>query len=236
MPLVALGELGFDEFRPAAVGHLATVTGLEVAGQRLIAPDPPRLEHGGADGDVALGLADALVDRAGRMADLQPQVPQHVEDILDDLFRPRGLLVGQQEQQVDVGIRAQLGPAVAADGEDRQGVALGPDALAEHVGVGEIVDGADQLVHQERMGENRLGAGNAVLLEPATDFGVTVGQRPLEQIEHMLAALVFLDPRIGNDGVEALDESLAMDDGAGTGGAVGHETSGSVAGGGERPA
>ena len=49
------------------------------------------------------------------VADLQPQVPQAVEHALDQALAPGGLLVGGEEQQVDVGEGRHLGAAVAAD-------------------------------------------------------------------------------------------------------------------------
>ena len=113
--LVALGELGLDE--------VAAVAGQELLGEALgqlvvqlaLAPHVARLEQRGADGQVALGVAQALVDRARRVADLQAEVPQQVEHELDDLLAARRLLVGPQEQQIDVRQRRQLAAAVAAD-------------------------------------------------------------------------------------------------------------------------
>ena len=59
----------------------------------------------------------AVVDGAHRVADLQPQVPEAVEHALDQALAPGGLLVGGEEQQVDVGEGRHLGAAVAADRE-----------------------------------------------------------------------------------------------------------------------
>ena len=73
------------------------------------------LEQAGADGDVGPGEAQAVVDGADRVADLQPQVPEAVEHALDQALAPGRLLVGGEEQQVDVGEGRHLGAAVAAD-------------------------------------------------------------------------------------------------------------------------
>ena len=127
---------------------------------------------------VALGVAQALVDRARGVADLQAQVPQQVEHELDDLLAARRLLVGQQEQQIDVGERRQLAAAVAADRDDAQllgraGVGGGIDAL-----VGEVEDHPDQLVHQEggrgQHRRRRCAAGPA----PRSGGGSRPGRRP----------------------------------------------------------
>ena len=82
------------------------------------------LQQRGADRHVGAPLAQALVDRAGRVADLELQVPEHVEHRLDDALAPGGLLVGKQEQEVDVRSRRQRAAAVAAGGDD--GEALAP--------------------------------------------------------------------------------------------------------------
>src|SRR3546814_13512115 len=72
--------------------HLGLEAGHQLAGEILVAPDPARLENGGADGDVAQGQPDAFVDRAGGMADLQPEVPQQVEHV----FRSDERRVGKE--------------------------------------------------------------------------------------------------------------------------------------------
>jgi hypothetical protein len=48
------------------------------------------------------------------MADLEAHVPQAIEDRLGDGLAPRGLLVGQYEQKIDVGARRQQSAPVAA--------------------------------------------------------------------------------------------------------------------------
>ena len=58
-----------------------------------VAEQEARFEDGGADGHVRLGLADAFVDRARGVADLQPEVPQAIEDRFGDQLAPGGLLV-----------------------------------------------------------------------------------------------------------------------------------------------
>ena len=107
MALVALGELGLDEVAAvAAAANFVRVALHQLVEQLAVAPDVARLEQRGADRLVALGVAQALVDRARGMADLQAEVPQQVEHELDDLLAARRLLVGPQEQQIDVGIAA----------------------------------------------------------------------------------------------------------------------------------
>jgi len=59
------------------------------------------------------------------VADLQAQVPQDIQQEFDDLLGVRRRFVGEQKQQIDVGLGGQLGPAVAADRHDRELLALG---------------------------------------------------------------------------------------------------------------
>ena len=120
-----LGELELEELRAGGGEELAPKPVVEGPREGGVAPEPAVLQQAGADGHVGLGLADALVRRAGGMADLQPQVPEAVEDALDQALAPGGLLVGGEEEQVDVGEGRHLGPAVAADGDDRDPLGRG---------------------------------------------------------------------------------------------------------------
>src|SRR3546814_15894214 len=84
--------------------------------------DEARLDQRGADGQVVLCGADHLVDRARRMADLQPEVPQGIELRLDHLFGPARVLERGDGTDVEVAVRRHLDAAVAADREHRDPV------------------------------------------------------------------------------------------------------------------
>ena len=88
-PLVALGKLGGDEFRRAVAHDLVVETRQHSVEKASIAEDETGFEQGGADGHVRPGLLDALVQRAGGVADLLLQVPQEIEHGLDDQFVAR---------------------------------------------------------------------------------------------------------------------------------------------------
>ena len=105
--LLAFGKLGGDEFRRAVLDDVAVEAGDELVVELAVAEQIAGLQHRGADRHVGLGLADAFVDRAGGVADLQAHVPQAIENRLGDRFAPGGLLVRQQEQEIDVGARRQ---------------------------------------------------------------------------------------------------------------------------------
>ena len=127
--------------------------------QRLVAGDVARLEQRGAHGHVGLGLADHLVERAGGMADLQPEVPERVEHRFDDLLAPAGLLAGHDEADVDVGMRRHLAAAIAADREQQQPLAGG--RVGARV---EPLDGEGEQRLQHRVGQVGAGVGR---LQPA---------------------------------------------------------------------
>ena len=107
MALLAFGELGGDELRGAVLHDVTIEARDELVVEPAIADQITGLQHRGADRHVGLGLADAFVDRAGGVADFQAHVPQAIENRLGDRFAPGGLLVRQQEQEIDVGARRQ---------------------------------------------------------------------------------------------------------------------------------
>ena len=119
VPLLALGELGRDEFGRGALHDFLVEALDQLVVERLVAGQEPRLENRGADRHVAARLADRFVDRAGGVADLQSHVPQAIQDRFGDLLAPGGLLVGQDEQQIDVGFRRHQAAAIAAGGDHR---------------------------------------------------------------------------------------------------------------------
>src|SRR6202000_1352501 len=92
VPLAALGELGFDEGLAGAGGDLAPELPAQLVVQLAVAPQIARLEDRGADGDVLLGEPHAFGQRARGVADFEAQIPQHVEDELDDALAPGRLL------------------------------------------------------------------------------------------------------------------------------------------------
>ena len=117
--LGALRELQLDELRPGLLEELAPEPRAQPLGQPLVAPEVAVLEQAGADGHVRPRQAQAVVDGPDRLADLEAQVPEAVEHALDQALPPGGLLVGGDEEEVDVGEGRHLRPAVAADRQHR---------------------------------------------------------------------------------------------------------------------
>jgi hypothetical protein len=97
----------------------------------------------------------------------------------------RRRLVGQQEQQIDVGIGRELAAAVAANRDHGHALARGRIGGRIDVADGEIVEHADELIHQE--GERVRGVGaRAVLVEALADLGAAGGERLLEEGDELL--------------------------------------------------
>ncbi len=95
------------------------------------------------------------------------------------LLGMRRLLVGIEEEKIDVGEGRKLAAAIAADGNDGEALALG--WIGERIGPGhgEVVKDADHLIDQESERLRRLGARGAGLEAPA-HLGPAVGERALQ--------------------------------------------------------
>ena len=100
--VVGFHQLGLDEGLGRSFDDFLLEAPPQVMMQLLVAPEISGLQQRGADGHVRLGLADALLDRAHGMADLEAEIPEDIEDRLDDLLGARRALVGEQEQEIDV--------------------------------------------------------------------------------------------------------------------------------------
>ena len=161
--LVALLQLGGDELGARPLHHLGGEPPRQLLGQLLIAGQPPGLQDRGADREVFLGQPDAFLDRARGVADLEAQVPQRIEHVLDDALGVGRLLVGPQEQQIEVGEGRQRAAPVAADGHQGQALPLGGIARPEHVDRGEVIEGGDDFVRHTRQQPGGLDAAGAVL-------------------------------------------------------------------------
>ena len=176
--LLALGELGGDEFRAGSLHDLLVEARDELVVQLAVAEQKARLQQPGADGHVGLGLPDALADRARGVADLEPHVPQAIEDRLGDGFAPCRLLVRKQEQQIDVRARRQHAAAVAAGGDDRHALGFRGVLRAIEMLGGELEQHADDLVLHEA---EPLGTAPPVPVpdqQPLGDGAALAGARP----------------------------------------------------------
>ena len=147
--LLALGQFGGDEFGRGALHHFLVEARHQLVIERLVAGQEARLQDRGADRHVAARLPDRFIDRARGVADLQSHVPQAIQNGFGDLLAPGGLLVGQDEQQIDVGFRRHQAAAVAAGGDHRHALGAGGDRRAIEMPRGRGKQDADDLVLHE---------------------------------------------------------------------------------------
>ena len=161
VPLLALGELGGDEFGGGALHDFLVEPRHQFVVERLVAGQESGLEDRGADRHVAARLPDRFIDRARGVADLQSHVPQAIQDGFGDLLAPGGLLVGQDEQQIDVGFRRHQAAAIAAGGDDRHALGAGGDRRVIEMARGGGEQDADDFVLDETQ---PLGAAPAVTI------------------------------------------------------------------------
>ena len=143
-----------------ALAHLQHLRGEERAGverfvvahgealeQRGAADDAPRFQQGCLHRDVLRRLLDALRDRAHAAADLEAEIPRHPDEALDARVERRVVRIGQQHEDVDVGIGRELAAPVAADGDECE--RRGQPAIVPHA-LERIVGEFRQRVHQGR--------------------------------------------------------------------------------------
>ena len=145
----AFGALGGQKGAKAVShAHLAEF-GTEFVEGALIAGHEAGIDQRGLDRDVAPGMDQAILHAARRMADLQAEIPQQIEHELDQPLGPRADLGAGEEEQVDIRIGRQHAAAIAAGGDQGEGLLPRAGAARDHrLGIG--VDGEDDGVHMTR--------------------------------------------------------------------------------------
>ncbi len=212
MALVALHQLLLDE-RGAGVGHhVFPIAPPRLVEQRLIAPQPAALEQRGAHRRVVLGLAHAFLGRTGRVPDLQAQVPQHVEHPLHHVLVVGGLLVGQQEQQIDIGMGREFAAPVPAHRRHGEALARGAHAVAEHPLGRKLEQRMNQPVDEKRLGAHHLGTGGVLGFEAPPDLLRPFLERCLERVEDFRSRLTRLAVRRGPDLLQPRHQAVRTDD------------------------
>jgi hypothetical protein len=117
----------------------------KVVEERGAARNAPRFEQRGAHGDVVGGFFDALHHAAHAATEFEPQIPREADKALDARFEMLNRRVGQQDQNVDVRVRCEFAPPVAADSQQRQ---FGRQLAAVPRGAQRLVCGARERGHQ----------------------------------------------------------------------------------------
>ena len=78
-----------------------------------------RLEQGHVQVQVVLGVVGRLGDRPDRLADLQAEIPEGIEDRFDEGLGRRGM-TRHQHQQVDITERTKFRAAITARGDQTE--------------------------------------------------------------------------------------------------------------------
>jgi hypothetical protein len=147
--VVAFSEFGGHEFARRTLRDLLVEARDQLVIKAAIAQQIAGLEDRGADRHVGLSLADALIDRSRRVPDLEPHIPQAIEDRLRDRLAPRGLFVGQNKQEIDVGAGSHQAAPVAAGCHDRHALRFRTAFRRVEMFGRELEQDADDLVLNE---------------------------------------------------------------------------------------
>ena len=176
VPFLLLGHLGFEVGldRPDALGrhgiaHLREQ--LRVAGQQ------PRLHQRGHHADVGGTFLGAFVDGAHAVADLEIDVPQEGHQPFDQAAAGLIGCRGDQDQDVDVGMRMQLAAPVTADGRQCPAREAGRQLRAPHL----AQDGVDELGARVHQGFHRFVGAEAL-----HQLGVRVPELGAERVRREL--------------------------------------------------
>ncbi len=184
VPRIALGELLLEKITLAAADDLGPEPSARLFVQLLVAPYDPPFEQRGADRQVFACHLQCVGHGSAGVTDLQPEIPQQVQDRLDHLFAPRRALHRSQESNIDIGMRCHFGAAITANRLDREpfcrrAIGRGMDKFG-HV----IVDHPDQLIDQEGMAVDALVTCRRLLAEPPGQFFAPRIERMAQGIEH----------------------------------------------------
>src|SRR5262249_3532358 len=171
-------ELSIDEGPHTRLQHVVAEAALKLGEQSLVAKDQARVEQRRADGHVRARQAHALIDGARGVADFEAEIPEEIEHVFGDALAPGGLLVGKQEQKIDVGAWRQHAAPVSSLGDDGHVLGGGWVLGAIDVVGGEVVGKPDQGILE--LGQ-ALGASPpvAVPLELAPRLRPRVVDEPL---------------------------------------------------------
>ena len=144
------------------------------------------------------------------MADLQPGVPQCIKDRLGDRLAPGGLLVGQQEQQIDVGAGRLQPTAIAAGGDHRHMLGLGRILRRVEMLAHELEQNTDDLVFHLAQ---PLGAATAmtILEQKLFRLGAAFDQRRLEPLRQRRAQFDVVAGSVFGELFEIGDDGAAVD-------------------------
>ena len=197
---LALGELGLHEFGRGALHHLLAKAILHVVEQRAVADEEARLQQSRADRHVVARLAQAFLDGARGMADLQLQIPEKIEHRLDGALDPGGLFRRQQEEEVDVRARRERSASIAAHSRHPEALAGGRIVDPVEMARDEMMRAGDRRIHH-RGEAARAGEPVALLAEMRPRLLRALRQQRAEGFENRRARALN-GVAVGDDGVD----------------------------------
>ena len=100
--------------------------------QHRHAADETGVQDGGQNVQVLGGQGQALLEGAGGVADVHPDIPERVDHLPDQAFGLGRDALAEEKQQVDVGVEALLLPAIAAECDDDVGVLVDFQPGSDH--------------------------------------------------------------------------------------------------------
>ena len=184
VPLVALGQRRHQELPEVAPVDVLAEHPAEPREEPAVAGDEPRLLHRGPARQIGTRHGHAIVQGAEAVADLQPQVPQRVQELLRHALHVRRELAIVNDHEVDVGGRMELTPAVAPEGNDHE--RRGRQRLVREVRGDQAHEGADEIVDEPRMRAHGLLTRRAVVV-PGPEGLESLGEGGAEEIDPQAA-------------------------------------------------
>lgn len=156
--------------------HLFAGATLQVVENGAASRDAPEIDQSGGGADVFARQAHGLFNATDRMTDVDTQVPQRVEQPFSKRADERIGRVVAKEDDVDIAVESERGPAVAPYGNERQSSArVLPECLASCVRG--AVESVQQTVERSRMrasSENpQVATTHRVLERPAVSTEIT---------------------------------------------------------------
>ena len=101
------------------------------------------------------------------MANLQPQIPQRIEHGFNDLLGPSGRLVGRDEGDIDIAVGRHFPAPISTNSKQHYLFALAAIARRIEVVRSRVVQHAQHLIGQKRIGLHHLAPIGGLRLQPA---------------------------------------------------------------------
>jgi hypothetical protein len=115
---VALVDQSFQRLENARVRGRRTDAAGDAIEQRRVAGDRPCVEERQQELRVVDFEPGEVADLPDLVADREPRVPHRVQDRADPFFLRLADLAVEEQQDVEVGMQAELTPAIAAERDD----------------------------------------------------------------------------------------------------------------------